>query len=143
MRGTMSWIIRLFFISSSLCLMGAEKLDTPEYQFIGRHFVASYSGCDRKALTNLDALAQALEGASIASGAHILKSTKHVFPPDGLTMVILLSESHASIHTYPEHDSCFVDLFTCGTTCSAEKFDESLRHYLKPTKVNSQIFKRE
>lgn len=140
----MSFIMRSLFVISFCCslFLNCEE-EKPDYQFIGRHFVASYSGCDMEALTNLDALAKALEGASNASGAHILQSIKYVFPPDGFTMVILLSESHASIHTYPEHSACFVDLFTCGTNCVAEKFDEYLQNYLKPTKINSQILKRE
>ena len=54
-------------------------------------------------------------------------------------MVLLLSESHASIHTYPEYNSCFVDLFTCGQKCSAEKFDMYLREYLKPKQTDSRI----
>jgi S-adenosylmethionine decarboxylase len=37
------------------------------------------------------------------------------FEPQGVTVLALLSESHASIHTYPEVGSVFVDVFTCGT----------------------------
>ena len=68
-----------------------------------------------------------MEQAVEACGATLLNSARHVFPPDGMTIVMLLSESHASIHTYPEHNSCFVDLFTCGLDCQAEEFDAVLR----------------
>ena len=50
-------------------------------------------------------------------------------------MIILLSESHASIHTYPEHGGCFVDFFTCGTTCKPENFDKYMQNYLKPKNI--------
>jgi S-adenosylmethionine/arginine decarboxylase-like enzyme len=60
-----------------------------------------------------------------------------------LTMVFLLSESHASIHTYPEHGACFVDLFTCGNKCSGEKFDQALREYLKPAHVTARVLIRD
>src|SRR5205807_611048 len=96
------------------------------FEFKGSHFIASYLDCDQAALTDVDALTSAMEDAARASGATILKTAAHVFPPNGLTMVILLSESHASIHTYPEFGACFVDLFTCGTKCSAQKFHEVL-----------------
>lgn len=113
----------------------AEDADPP-YQFRGVHFIASYCDCDMDALTELGRLADAMKLAVEQSGATILEISSWEFLPNGLTMVFLLSESHASLHTYPEHSSCFVDLFTCGEKCSAEKFDAALREYLKPKTVN-------
>jgi S-adenosylmethionine decarboxylase len=113
------------------------------FEFKGSHFLASYMGCDMAALTDIAALTNAMEEAAKASGATILKTSSHVFPPNGLTMVILLSESHASIHTYPEFNACFVDLFTCGTRCSAEKFHEVLLTYLKPSQVCEKMLLRD
>jgi S-adenosylmethionine decarboxylase len=108
-----------------------------EHQFKGKHFVASYLDCDDEAIRDVQALKEALIKAARASHATIIGQTDFVFEPDGLTMVILLSESHASIHTYPEHHACFVDLFTCGDNCSSEEFDQILRAFLKPGKVNA------
>jgi S-adenosylmethionine/arginine decarboxylase-like enzyme len=59
-----------------------------------------------------------------------------------MTAVLLLAESHASIHTYPEHQACFVDLFTCGRACSAERFDAVLRQYLRPASVQRRTMLR-
>lgn len=112
------------------------------HQFTGKHFVASYVGCDHEALADLETLRETMESAVEASGASLLKSCDYVFPPDGLTMVLLLSESHASIHTYPEYNSCFVDLFTCGDNCSSEAFDAVLQEYLKPEFVEKKLFSR-
>ncbi len=130
------WILALLFTATSLIA------SDDQYLFRGKHFIASYAGCDEKALTDVEQLRTVMEDAAKQSGATILDSSYYVFPPDGLTMVILLSESHASIHTYPEHKSCFVDLFTCGDKCSNEKFDECLRSYLKPTSVHEKILIR-
>lgn len=113
-----------------------------EYEFVGRHFVASYYGCDVVALSNFRELKEIIKKASMAAGAQVLGESDYVFPPSGYTMVALLSESHASIHTYPEKQSCFVDLFTCGVNCSAEKFDEVLRDYLKPTSSSREFLVR-
>lgn len=129
----------LFFIS---LLASIPFFATEEYQFAGTHFVASYTECDIEALSDVDSLHSAMQEAAEQSGATILQSIHHVFPPDGFTMVILLSESHASIHTYPEHGSCFVDLFTCGNKCSHEAFDTFLQSYLKPKKVDQQVLIR-
>ena len=84
-----------------------------QFAFSGRHLLASYSGCDRSALIDVERATAAFHAAIRASGATLLRSAEHTFPPHGFTAVALLSESHASIHTYPEHDGCFVDLFTC------------------------------
>ena len=131
--------VLLFFMFS----IGADALEEErEYEFKGVHFLASYCDCDNGALSDLSKLETVMHEAAIASGATILGSVSHIFPPDGLTLVILLSESHASIHTYPEHGSCFVDLFTCGNRCSAEVFDEVLTSYLKPQSVNKKILVR-
>lgn len=113
-----------------------------EYRFAGKHFVGSYLNCDSKALTDIDRLIAAMDRAVSASGATILATTPYIFPPNGITIVYTLSESHASIHTYPEHGSCFVDLFTCGDNCSSEKFHQALSEYLKPEAVDAHLFIR-
>lgn len=114
-----------------------------EYRFQGRHLMASYMGCDLARLTDTAALLQVFKDAADATGATVLDACSYVFPGNGMTAVLLLSESHASIHTYPENNSCFVDLFTCGDTVDQTKFDQAMRAYLKPHEVNQNVFNRE
>jgi S-adenosylmethionine decarboxylase proenzyme len=85
----------------------------------------------------------ALERAARAAGAVVLERTMHSFSPEGFTAMVLLSESHATIHTYPEHRTCFVDLFTCGLRCRAERFDSVLREWLSPASVVHRVFLRD
>lgn len=54
-----------------------------------------------------------LEACNI-SGYSILTASKHEFYPFGLTAFVILSESHASIHTFPEEECIYIDVFTCG-----------------------------
>jgi S-adenosylmethionine decarboxylase len=133
-------------IKKCLFLLGLIGLPlfatSTDYQFYGKHFLVSYCDCDQEALRDTAQLSKVMSQAAEASGATILKTSEYVFSPDGLTMVILLSESHASIHTYPEHGACFVDLFTCGDRCSHEKFDAVLRDYLKPGNVDGRLLIR-
>lgn len=112
------------------------------HEFEGKHFLASYLGCNNEALGNVDEMIRAMDIAVEASGATILNKTSYTFPPNGLTIVYLLSESHASLHTYPECNACFVDLFTCGDHCTPQGFDTVLRDFLKPKEVNTRLFRR-
>lgn len=123
-------------------VLTAENQTDDSYQFRGVHFLVSYCDCDLEALGDVEKLSAAMNSAVELCGATILESSSWVFPPNGLTMVFLLSESHASIHTYPEHGACFVDLFTCGEKCSAEKFDAAMRAYLKPKVVSKRTMIR-
>lgn len=114
----------------------------PVHKFVGKHFLASYLGCDQKTINDTDGMLKAMDDAIRASGVMVLDKTSYRFPPNGLSIVYLLSESHASLHTYPEYGACFVDLFACGDTCVPEKFDEVLRNHLQPKEVNARIFLR-
>lgn len=131
------------FYFFALCSSTTFAIEAEEvHEFKGKHFLASYLDCDETALKNISQLVEAMDGAVEASGAAILGSKAHHFEPDAMTIVYLLSESHASIHTYPEYGACFVDLFTCGDHCSAAEFDKAFREYLKPKRVNAKLFLR-
>lgn len=113
-----------------------------QFEFCGRHLLGSYSACDPVAIRDQAGLTVAFRAAIRASGATLLHAVEHTFPPHGMTAVAALSESHASIHTYPEHNSCFVDIFTCGDTCCVEAFDEALRKFLRPKVHSCRIIRR-
>ncbi len=123
-------------------LIASQFLFAQDYQFAGKHFLGSYIDCDREALSDVEGVLEAMDKAVQASGAAVLSQTHYVFPPNGITIVYALSESHASIHTYPEHGSCFVDLFTCGDHCSSKRFHEALSAYLKPNKIDARLLIR-
>ena len=52
--------------------------------------------------------------AAIEGGLTPLQITGYKFNPQGASIMCILAESHISIHTYPEDNTCFVDVFTCG-----------------------------
>ncbi|NGX62817.1 MAG: S-adenosylmethionine decarboxylase proenzyme [Candidatus Anoxychlamydiales bacterium] len=118
------------------------------HEFTGKHLMVNYMNCDKQALNNFKELENVMKKACMASKATVLNAIKHLFPVKnsdiiGMSMVLILSESHASIHTYPEYDSCFVDFFTCGTECLPEEFDRTMREYLKPQIVKPKLFFRD
>ena len=138
--GVFSW---LFMLLNPYSGIYAQESPPPVYEFVGYHLVSSYQGCDQEKLRDIAALKEAMVSAVEASGATLLGFIDYVFPPDGYTLVMLLSESHASIHTYPEHNACFVDFFTCGRSCSSANFNLKLQEFLNPQCTVSKLLYRD
>lgn len=64
--------------------------------------------------------------AAIDCGAVVLGESFHRFSPQGVSGVVVIAESHLSIHTWPEYGYAAVDIFTCGNTVNPEKAAEVL-----------------
>ena len=71
-----------------------------------------------------------------------LEVVVHKFSPQGATGVILLAESHLSIHTWPEIDYVAIDIFTCGEKAAPYKALNYLKKKFKPKKVEVKAIKR-
>lgn len=110
-------------------------------EFAGCHVLAELRGVDAGLLDDLAHLEVALKRALAASGATILEMSSHRFVPQGVTILALLAESHASLHTYPEHAAVFVDVFTCGAADPRTAVD-LLTHELQPGQVTVQVIRR-
>ncbi|EQA44050.1 S-adenosylmethionine decarboxylase proenzyme [Leptospira broomii serovar Hurstbridge str. 5399] len=111
------------------------------YEFYGRHLMTDFVGCQID-LDDAEQIAKDMEEAIVSIGATILNKVEHRFDPHGVTILFLLSESHASIHTYPEFNSCFLDIFTCGKTIDVIPFGAYLQNLWKPTKVINRYEER-
>jgi len=81
---------------------------------IGRHVLVDSWGAEPSLLDDKKEVLAALYDACVEAGATVLHSWYHSFEPQGVTVLIGLAESHASIHTYPEHGFYSADMFTCG-----------------------------
>lgn len=88
---------------------------------LGRHLLVELYDCDREILNDLDLLRDAMLAAAIESGAVILGDSFHRFSPQGVSGVVVIAESHLSVHTWPEYGYAAVDVFTCGTTVDPQK----------------------
>ena len=97
----------------------------------GRHLILDLYDCDPEALDDYDLLEEWLEAALLMSKATILRIFGEKFQPQGVTLLALLAESHASIHTWPEMGYAAIDLYTCGDTTNTHKAAEFLKHKLK------------
>ena len=71
------------------------------------------------------AVLQRLATAAVdAGGGHVLDASHVVFPNGAITLVLILAESHLSIHTWPEEDLIAIDLFSCGAIDGQRVLDE-------------------
>ncbi len=81
---------------------------------LGRHLLLELQDCDPEVLNDLDFLKGCLRAAAQQIGATVVNECFHEFSPHGISGVLVISESHLCIHTWPEHGYAAVDIFTCG-----------------------------
>jgi len=81
---------------------------------LGQHCTFEIYGTKSELLNDLQFINDTLRKAAIICGATILDSVFHTFDPQGITFILLLSESHISIHTWPEKGCAAIDIYTCG-----------------------------
>jgi S-adenosylmethionine decarboxylase len=89
-------------------------------RFVGRHVLAELDDVDPSLLDDPTFLREALASAVSEAGATLCEVMSHRFAPQGVTVLAMLAESHASVHTYPELGAVFVDVFTCGDRADPE-----------------------
>lgn len=73
---------------------------------------------------------------------HVVAQTGHQFSPIGYTYAYVLSESHFTIHTYPEYRSCYLDLFCCNPQFDPVHAIERIKQKFQTEHVRSQIIRR-
>jgi S-adenosylmethionine decarboxylase len=103
-------------------------------KFAGTHLLVDLWGA-----TNLDdpsLIDRALRHGAVVAGATILHSHFHHFTPNGgVSGVVVLAESHISIHTWPERNFAAVDIFMCGS-CDPHKAIPVLQAAFGPEKID-------
>lgn len=78
------------------------------------HLLAEFHGCDPSVLNDPGTVVALMERGIIAAGATIVNHTVHKFAPQGISVVVVIEESHFSLHTWPETGYAAADFFTCG-----------------------------
>jgi S-adenosylmethionine decarboxylase len=76
--------------------------------------------CNTEAIRDLKAVRDALVEAAKAASATIVDISFHEFSPFGISGMVVIAESHLSIHTWPEYGYAAVDIFTCGDLIKPE-----------------------
>lgn len=103
---------------------------------MGRHVIADLHDVSAEVLGSIDFWKEILIDGAKKSGATVLSDHFHHFGEGyGITGVIVLAESHISIHTWPEKNYAAIDLFMCGS-CDPQV---ALDHIT--SKINSVVIK--
>jgi len=109
---------------------------------LGHHVLLEFHGCDRSIISDSKTVEKIFLKAANEAKANIVKSVFHYFNPYGVSGVVVISESHLSIHTWPEFGYAAIDLFTCSEDLDIDRAIEILREELKPTDVTVLELKR-
>lgn len=113
------------------------SLSTGEKSGLGLQIAIELYSCDRQRLDDVEFIRQTMLGAAREAGAQIVTELFHRFSPHGVSGVVIITESHLAIHTWPEHGYAAVDLFTCGDRLASDKAIHHLRKSLKSKRVSS------
>jgi len=109
-------------------------------RYAGGHLLLDLWGA--RSLTDPEAIETALREAALAAGATILHTHLHQFGDGGgVSGVLVLAESHISIHTWPERDFAAIDIFMCGA-CDPHKSVPLLQRAFQPDDLQISEYRR-
>ena len=109
---------------------------------LGTHVLCDFYDCSPEKISDNEAIEQVIIRAINESGACIVEPKLYYFEPYGLTGVVIITESHFSIHTWPEYKYVAIDYFTCSNKIEIDKTIEILKEYFEPDKVELKEIKR-
>jgi S-adenosylmethionine decarboxylase len=110
---------------------------------ISRHIIADITSEDPRLLDDQSQILEAMTLAAKAANATILRTASHKFEPQGVTAFLLLSESHISIHTWPELNKAAVDIYTCGSHTDPNAGLEAMLEHLRARCLTRQAIQRD
>jgi S-adenosylmethionine decarboxylase proenzyme len=111
-------------------------------QVLGHHMLVEFYNCNQQILDDVAGIEREMNEAARVCGATIVQSTFHRFQPYGVSGVVVISESHLAIHTWPEYGYASVDLYTCGDTVDPMKAYEHLKAVFEAKDTEIQTLKR-
>jgi S-adenosylmethionine decarboxylase len=101
-------------------------------EYSGKHLICDVRNARNQALLNdLEGTTQKMDDICNKHGFTILNKSFHKFEPQGFTILYLLSESHFSIHTYPERNYAAIDLYTCREYENDAAYDEIYDYWIE------------
>lgn len=109
---------------------------------LGTHVLLEFFGCDPQPLASKEVVEKTFLDAALASHAKIVDVFFHQFQPYGVSGVVVIEESHFTIHTWPEHGYAAIDLFYCSVEVDAEAAIRVMTDIFKPRNVSMIEMKR-
>lgn len=109
---------------------------------LGRHALADLYNCNNEILDDVTKIKEVIEISCKEANLTVVESIYHKFEPIGVSGVTILSESHITIHTWPEYNFASIDAFTCGNNMDPTLVCNILADKLKSDKTNIKEYKR-
>jgi len=109
---------------------------------LGQHSLFDLHDCDAGKLADREVVRVAMLEAVRHSGGTIVAEVFHQFSPHGVSGVVVIAESHLTIHTWPERNFAAVDLFTCSATLDHGKVERLVAAALGAARVESKSLPR-
>lgn len=103
--------------------------------YMGRELTIVFYGVKKEILNNDVLLKDILEGAAKVEDYKILSSSSYKFQPQGVSVVIMISESHLCIHTYPEYNSLVFNFYTCRSPDDGDKTVDFIKRKIEYKKL--------
>jgi len=88
---------------------------------LGTHLLVELHGCDPDRLKRVDVIRDIMVSAAEACKATVVDVAFHEFNPFGVSGIVVIAESHLSVHTWPEYRYAALDIFTCGTVIKPQE----------------------
>lgn len=104
---------------------------------LGRHLLIEFYDCDTAILNQPETIESLMKNAAIQSGATIVSTHTNLFNPHGVSGVVVIAESHITIHTWPELAYASVDAFTCGDSVDPWRIKDCLENDLKAQRTEA------
>jgi len=108
----------------------------------GTHYILELFSCPPELLDHETFISEAIRQTCATSVLSLLNRTCHKFTPQGVTALGLLSESHISIHTWPEHGYAAVDIFTCNEGDAGQVACDNMIECFRPGRVSLRVLER-
>jgi S-adenosylmethionine decarboxylase proenzyme len=109
---------------------------------LGIHLLIEFCSCNRHKIDDLNYLETIMSQAAQVAGATVLRTAFQDFNPQGVSGVVIIAESHLTVHTWPEHGYAAVDIFTCGSTVDPWKAVGFLKQELEAADAQVKNFQR-
>jgi S-adenosylmethionine decarboxylase proenzyme len=119
-----------------------ESKKEQESKYLGFHIIAEFYGVPTMREMKTEQLERLMITSCQKADLSIVEVNTHHFYPHGVSVVIILEESHANLHTWPENDYCSVDIFACSGEEKARYLEKLLEEQFKPEKVEKYEFYR-
>ncbi len=108
---------------------------------LGTHLIAELFNCNEEVLNDVRKVEEVMMAAAELSKATIIQPFFHKFSPYGISGVVVIAESHLTIHTWPEHGYAAVDVFTCGD-CDFQIAMDHIKNELEAERCSIFQFQR-